>query len=98
MALIDLRHLICNRDDTWNQVADDAHADEGADRKPDLLVVDFGAVADDNTGLFHATNALDHSWIGKPDASPQFGILNAGVLLKLGQNAPPDGVEEPCNF
>jgi len=98
MALEDFGHLAHGCRGAGNEVADDAHTNEGADRQADFVAIDFDAVAGDDAGLFHAAHALNDGRRGEADALAQLDKLHASVFLQLGENAPADGVKEFRNF
>ena len=98
MTFVDLRHLFGRCNDARDHVADNADADEGADRDTDFAVIDLRAITGDDAGFLHAAYPFDYGRVGEADATTQFRKLNSRIFLEFGQYAPADRVQQSFHF
>ena len=82
IALNDLRHGVDALSEFGQDVANDAHANEGGDREADTRGVDLGTVGADDSFILHAANTFGDGRRGETHAPAKFCKGNAGISLE----------------
>jgi hypothetical protein len=75
-------------------VANDAHANEGGDREADTRGVDLGTVGADDSFILHAANTFGDGRRGETHAPAKFCKGNAGISLEFVEELPAQGIEK----
>jgi hypothetical protein len=91
VTLVDFADALYDSDEAVFLGRDDAY--EGHDGQTYALRVDFGVIADDDSGILHAVNTVGHARRGEAHALAKFAIDQSGVLLQQAQEFESDMIE-----
>jgi hypothetical protein len=93
VALDDLRQRLHARLEGGTLFLRRADADHRRHRQAEPLEPDVGAVAADDAGVLHLSDALRRGGRGEADAPAELGKRQPRVLLQRAENGPADGIE-----